>query len=386
MKSFLRALLVTLGLYCGAAFGQVSQESVNVTNFIPTGICNFAPLTKVSNVGTYQCVNSIWTLVGPSAGGGAPTGAAGGDLGGTYPNPTVVASHIISGGAAFTGNVSTTGNITTNGNFIATGPNTAPVNVTTQNSVQIFTGNASTQPSVAYVNSGATLNNRIAYMANSGAGLAFGFANDTFSTGIQPLVISGGFASGITGIASNSGSGSWVHTGTFNATAFVGSGVNITNLSATNLASGTIPAARLPATIASNTTGNAGTATTATTATTANALVAVSPCTGPGQFTTGISSTGVSQGCAVPTPPTLTSLGHFHGTIALGASAATSTGVIVSGFVPTASASCVFTGQNAGGVAALNLVSNMVMANGSVTLTYSTATGAGGNLAWMCDN
>lgn len=103
----------------------------------------------------------------------------------------------------------------------------------------------------------------------------------------------------------------------------------------------------------------------------------------------GASSTvGGSAICTAAAPctstPTLASLGHFHGTVAL--VSATSTGIVVSGFVPTASASCTITGMNSAGVTALSLLTNMVFANGSVTLTYSTATGAGGNLAWMCDN
>jgi len=219
----------------------------------------------------------------------------------------------------------TTGNITANGNFIATGPNSAPVNVTTQNSVQIFTGNASTQPSVAYINSGAALNNRIVYTANSGSGYTIGFANDAFSTGTLALTITGGFASGITAITSNSGTGAWTHTGAF---AVAGA------LSAT---SGSIAGSPI--------------------------CTVASPC----------SSTA-----------TLNSLGHFHGTVAL--ISATSTVIVVTGFVPTASAACTITGMNASGVTAMSLLTNTVYANGSVTLTFSVATGAGGNLAWMCDN
>lgn len=43
----------------------------------------------------------------PSSGGGSPTGTAGGSLGGTYPNPTVVTN------ANLTGPVTSVGNATT---------------------------------------------------------------------------------------------------------------------------------------------------------------------------------------------------------------------------------------------------------------------------------
>lgn len=67
MRKWILPLLFAVGLCVGAASAQVSQESVNVQNFVPTGACTVSPLVKVTNVGTYQCVASVWTKVGPNS-------------------------------------------------------------------------------------------------------------------------------------------------------------------------------------------------------------------------------------------------------------------------------------------------------------------------------
>ena len=58
-----------------------------------------------------------------------------------------------------------------------------------------------------------TSNNRIVDTLWSSGTLQYRFVNDAYGAAISWLSVSGGYANGITGMTSNSGTGSWVHTG-----------------------------------------------------------------------------------------------------------------------------------------------------------------------------
>lgn len=111
-------------------------------------------------------------------------------------------------------NIDPTGNILTPANVVAfEGTDTKPINVTSQSSVQLFTGAGANQPSIAWVDKSRPVDDRVAFSQFSAGKLSFNFANDAFTGSNTWLSASGGVAGGITAITSNSGTGSWTHSG-----------------------------------------------------------------------------------------------------------------------------------------------------------------------------
>lgn len=159
---------------------------------------------------------------------------------------TVGAVSFTGASATLTGNL-TAGTIagttvTATGNIIAAGTvnstaNTSPASIT--NTGVALVGNPGGVADLVYYDSTRTVNNRTLDALWSSGVYSLRFKNDAQSSATPFFTATGGFAGGITGITSNSGSGSWTQNSTTNLnTIFTSSNAGGTQVSLTGTATG----------------------------------------------------------------------------------------------------------------------------------------------------
>jgi hypothetical protein len=181
------------------------------------GIVHMGNVQAAINDLSHQIVPAINQL---ATGGLPPGGTAGGGLSGTYPNPVVSNA---SAGFAVTGTLTATGNATVQGTLSST----SNIQPATPTNTGVAIGGGPNYSTVLFYDQTQTVNNRTSRAIFISGATRFAFLNDLNSLVTDWLVASGGYASGITGITSNSGSGAWVHTGTLNATTVQSGGVTL---------------------------------------------------------------------------------------------------------------------------------------------------------------
>jgi hypothetical protein len=144
---------------------------------------------------------------------------------GSVAAPTVSASSVSVSGNVAAASVTSAGDITAVGNVNVKGSlsstaNTQPASPTNSG---VALGASPTWAIASFYDQSSTANNRTVQILNINGGMYFRFVNDAGSGAVNFMSVLGGSASGVTGIASTSGSGAWAHTGTFSATGDIAS-------------------------------------------------------------------------------------------------------------------------------------------------------------------
>ena len=140
---------------------------------------------------------------------------------------TITTTEAINAGA-----VATTGNITAQGTVNSTA-NTSPASITNSG---VALSASPTVADVVYYDASRTTNNHVADALWLSGSYSLRFKSDDQASATTFFAAAGGQASGITGITSSSGTGTWTHTGPFTATgnitapSFIGNASSATNL------------------------------------------------------------------------------------------------------------------------------------------------------------